>query len=106
MLKSREKNVITLDIGAFHAKETILYDSSGIQYHSQQLRALTPHRCTYGYDVMVYVGRALFVHSRNEQQVMEELEKRNIAISLRQIGYLGKKFIAYLAITSGAFMLG
>jgi hypothetical protein len=59
VLKSREKNVVTLDIGPFRAKETILHNGNGSLYHSEQLRALTPHRCTYGYDVLVYVGRAL-----------------------------------------------
>jgi len=43
VLKSRKKTVITLDIGPFYAKETILIDSSdGTVYHSQQLRSLTP----------------------------------------------------------------
>ncbi len=98
VLKSREKNVVTLDIGAFRANETILHDSHGSVYHSQQLRALTPHRCTYGYDVLVYVGRALFVHSRTEQQIVGDLGQKNVLISLRQVGFLGKKFIAYLAI--------
>lgn len=98
VLKSRVKKVITLNIGPFRAKEIILHDGNGIVYHSEQLRTLTPHRCTYGYDVLVYVGYALFVHSRNEQQVIEDLTRRNISISPRQIGYLGKKFIAYLAI--------
>ena len=98
VLKSREKNVVTLDIGPFRAKETILQNGNGEVYHSEQLRDLTPTRCTYGYDVLVYVGYALFVHSRGEQQIVEELGKKNVLISLREIGYLGKKFIAYLAI--------
>jgi len=98
VLKSREKNVITLDIGPFRAKETILQNGTGDVYHSEQLSALTPSRCTYGYDVLVYVGHALFVHSRGEQQIVEELGKKNVLISSREIGYLGKKFIAYLAI--------
>jgi hypothetical protein len=98
VLKSREKNVVTLDIGPFRAKETILHNGNGSLYHSEQLRALTPHRCTYGYDVLVYVGRALFIHSRNEQQVVEELGHKNVWISARQVGFLGRKFIAYLAL--------
>ena len=98
VLKSRKKNVITLDIGPFRAKETILNNGNGSVYRSEQLRALTPHRCTYGYDVLVYVGRALFIHSRNEQQIIEDLGKKNVLISPRQIGFLGKKFIVYLAI--------
>ena len=99
VLKSREKNVVTLDIGPFRAKETILHDGNGDVYHSEQLRSLTPHRCTYGYDVLVYVGRALFLENRNEQQIIEELSHKNVLISPRQVGFLAKKFIVYLALT-------
>lgn len=98
VIKSRSKNVITLDIGLFRAKETILRDARGNVYHSERLRTLTPYRCTYGYDVLVHVGYALFVHSRTEQQIREELGRKNVLMSPRQIGYLGQKFIAYLAI--------
>jgi len=98
VFKSRGKNVVTLDIGLFRAKETILRDVGGNVYHSEQLRTLTPYRCTYGYDVLVYVGYALFVHSRTEEQIREELGLKNVLISPRQIGYLGRKFIAYLAV--------
>jgi hypothetical protein len=87
-----------LDIGPFRAKETVLQDASGSIYHSEQLSNLTPHRCTFGYDVLVCIGYALFVHSRTEQQIVEQLAKQNVLISPRQIGNLGKKFIAYLAI--------
>ncbi|MBN1472961.1 MAG: hypothetical protein JW925_14395 [Syntrophaceae bacterium] len=98
VLKSREKTVVTLDIGAFRAKETILQDAGGGVHHSGQLSTLTPHRCTFGYDVLVYVGYALFVHGRTEQQIVEALAQKNVLISVRQIGYLGRKFIVYLAI--------
>ena len=98
VLKSREKKVVTLDIGPFRAKETILQNGNGSLLYSLDLRALTPHRCTFGYDVMVHVGYALFVHSRTEQQIIENLIKRNVQISPSQIGFLGKKFIVYLAI--------
>jgi hypothetical protein len=86
VLKSREKKVVTMDIGPFYAKETVLYNCEGAVYHSRQLRSLTPYRCTYGYDVLVYVGRALFLHCRTEQQIIEELRRKNISISARQIG--------------------
>ena len=85
--------MVTLDIGAFRAKETILQNDNGSIYHSEQLRDLSPHRCTYGYDVLVYVGRELFIHCRNEQQIIEDLGNKNVLISPRQIGFLGKKFI-------------
>lgn len=98
MHKSREKNVITLDIGAFRAKETILQSRDGTVYHSRQLRTLTPYRATFGYDVLVHVGHALFVRCHSEQQIIEDLVRKNVLISQREIGFLGKKFITYLAI--------
>ncbi len=98
MLKSCEKNVVTLDIGAFRARETILQGCDGTVYHSRQLRTLTPYRATFGYDVLVHVGHALFVRCHSEQQIIEDLARKNVLISQREIGFLGKKFTAYLAI--------
>ena len=90
---------MTLDIGSFCAKETVLVDPiDNTVYHSQQLRSLTPYRCTYGYDVLVFVGYGLFVHCLSEQQIIEQLAIKNSVISQREISFLGKKFIAYLAI--------
>jgi len=87
-----------MDIGPFRAKETVLYNSQGAVYHSRQLRSLVPYRCTYGYDILVSVGCALFVNCRTEQQIIEDLNRKNVLISPREIGYLGRKFIVYLAI--------
>ena len=98
VLKSRKKKVITLDIGPFHAVETILVDSGDKVHHSNQLRHLTPQRCTYGYDVLVYVGYALFLRNCSQDRIIEELARRNVSISQREVGYLGRKFIACLAI--------
>ena len=62
------------------------------------VHAERPHRGTYGYDVLVYVGRGLFMHCHSEQEIIEDLAHNNVVISQREIGFLGKKFIAYLAI--------
>jgi hypothetical protein len=51
----------------------------------------------FGYDVIVHVGYALFVHCRSEQEIIKELAERNISISDREISFLGKKFVTYLA---------
>ena len=67
-----------MDIGKFYAKETVLYNSQGAVYHSRQLRSLAPYRCTYGYDVLVYVGGALFLHCRTEQQIIEDLTNKEL----------------------------
>jgi hypothetical protein len=48
--------------------------------------------------VIVHVGYALFVHCRSEREIMNELAERNISISDREIGFLGKKFVTYLAL--------
>ncbi len=99
MLKTREKTVVTLAIGAFSAKETILINpSDDMIYQNRELSSLTPYRCTFGYDVLVFVGYNLFLHNCSEQQIIEQLANKNVLISQREIGFLGKKFIAYLAI--------
>ena len=51
-----------------------------------------------GFNVLVNVGLALFVECKNEKQIQAELKSCNIPISIRQIGYLAKKFIVYLAL--------
>ena len=97
--KSSSKTVVTMAIGAFRAKETVLqccHDQ--IAFPSEQLRALAPAKCTFGYDVLVHVGYALFVHCRSDQEIIKELAARNISISDREISFLGKKFVTYLAV--------
>lgn len=88
-----------MDIGAFRAREIVLecpHDKT--VFSSAQLRALAPPKCTFGFDVIVYVGLALFTHCRNEQEIIRALGARNIVISEREISYLGRKFIVYLAL--------
>lgn len=67
-------------------------------FPSAQLRALVPINCTYGFDVIVQIAMSLFVHCRNGQEIMKDLASRNILLSEREIGYLGRKFIIYLAL--------
>jgi hypothetical protein len=98
VVKTREKKVVTLDIGAFRAKEIILQRSEDkVLYSSRELKALAPYRCTFGYDVIVYVGYGLFVQCWSDQEMRQALAERNISISDREISFLGKKFVTYLA---------
>lgn len=97
--KARVKTVVTMDIGAFRAWETVLVcPQDQTIFTSEQLRGLVPNRGTFGFDVIVEVGLALFVHCRNNQDVMKGLAARNVFVSERQISYLGRKFIVYLAL--------
>jgi len=99
VLKTREKKVVTLDVGPLRAKETILQSlEDGTIYPCEELKSLAPQRCTFGYDVIVYVGYALFVHCRSEPEITKGLAARNISISDREISFLGKKFVTYLAV--------
>ena len=40
----------------------------------------------------------MFVECKNEKQIQADLKSCNIPISIRQVGYLAKKFIVYLAL--------
>lgn len=97
--KTRPKTVVTMDIGAFRAKETVLFcPHDQLVFSSRQLRRLVPKKGTFGFDVIVEVGQALFIHCRNNKEVMKDLAANNVFMSEREISYLGRKFIIYLAL--------
>jgi len=94
------KTVVTNDIGAFIAKETVGICPRGHgTFKSELLRSLVPKNCTFGFDIIVEVGFALFVHSRSNQEIMAALATQNVFLSEREVSYLGRKFIIYLALT-------
>ena len=96
---TQKKTVVTMDIGAFWAKETKLECAQcGALYFSEELQKLVPNHCTFGFDVIEYVGKALFLRSRNNLEIMKELASENITISEREVSFLGQKFIIYLAL--------
>lgn len=99
VLKTRVKRVATMELGTFSAHETILHcPCSETARGSKELHSLVPHRCQFGFNVIVHVGQALFLRGCSEREVQQELLENNIQTSLNEVGYLGKKFIAYLAI--------
>jgi hypothetical protein len=99
VLKTRERTVINMNTGLFVAHETILYcPQHGEIHRSEDLQRLVPFKGTYGYDVLVHVGKALYLRTMNEQAIKKELKLRAINISESEIRYLGQKFIAYLTI--------
>jgi len=98
--KTDKKTVVTMDIGAFFAKYAVSYCPLGHgTFNSEQLKTLAPKGGKFGYDVIIEVGFALFVHCRSNQEIMTELAAKNVFISEREISYLGRKFIIYLALT-------
>jgi hypothetical protein len=97
--KTRTRTVSTLHLGPFRAREVfLLCKSCGQTQRSEDLCALVPPGANFGYDVMVHVGKALFLRHRNEAEVVAELAQKNIQISPREVSLLGMKFIVYLAL--------
>jgi len=97
--KTRTRTVRTLHVGPFRAREVFLCcQPCDRTQRSESLGALVPPGATFGYDVLVYVGQALFLRHRNEAEVVAELEQRNVRISPREVSWLGMKFVVYLAL--------
>jgi hypothetical protein len=94
--KTRCKTVQSLS-GPFIAHETLRHCSCSRVYESEVLLQQVPKWCNVGYDVLVYIGRALFQRYRTIQEVRDELYKQNVLISNSEISYLGHRFITYLA---------
>jgi hypothetical protein len=97
--KTHVRRVSTLHVGPFRARETTLACARCERtYRCEELQHLVPPGATFGYDVLVYVGQALFLRHRNEAEVVAELEQRNVRISPREVSWLGMKFVVYLAL--------
>ncbi len=99
VLKTKTKPVATLAIGRFFARE-FLYSCPrcGLVVGSEELKGLVPERCNIGYDVLVYVGEAFFLDSRDNEQIVDELREKNVIVCRSEVSYLAKKFIVYLAL--------
>jgi hypothetical protein len=98
--KTRIKTVSTLHLGGFRARETLLYCDRcphSKLYASEELRSLVPPGGTLGYDVMTFIGRALFLRHRRAPEIVEELRTRNVHLSASAVAHLGKRFVVYLA---------
>ncbi len=93
------KRAATLAIGDFIGHERVYYCLTCAQvFRSTELRALIPQNCNFGYDIIVFIGEALFLRCRNYQEIRLELQQRNIRISESEIAFLAKKFVLYLGV--------
>jgi hypothetical protein len=97
--KTRTRSISTLHVGRFRAREVFLTcKSCGHTERSEELCALVPPGANFGYDVMVYAGKALFLRHRNEEEVVAELAQQNVQISPREVSLLGMRFVVHLAL--------
>ena len=98
VLKTRERNLALYSVGTITAHETVYScPVCGYMAPSQELASLAPPRNTFGYDVMIYIGEAIFRHARNEREIRAHLQERGISISASEVGLLADKYICYLA---------
>lgn len=98
VLKTDTRTKETLQT-SFKARETIkVCPKCGMQYRSKKLSKIVPPGCNFGYDILVYVGKALFVSHLPDHIIVEQLAVKDVSISPSEIAYLGKKFIAYLTL--------
>ena len=98
--KTRKRCVKTLVIGTFHAIVTYLFcPNCKRTYSAENLKRLVPDQSNVGYDVLAFVGNAFFSESRPQIEIQKALAQRGVKLSLREIGYLAKKFVVYLSIT-------
>jgi hypothetical protein len=101
--KTKTRWISTLFIGEFNAHITQLHCKICKKIYSpEELKSIAPKNSHFGFDIIVNVGTSLFVHHCNDEQIQQFFEKKNISISLREIAYLGKKFIVYLALAHHA----
>jgi hypothetical protein len=99
VLKTRTRRVITLPIGEWIARETIWLDPTTAQvYPSASLRRLVAPGCNYGYDVVVYVGWALFGEAQPVRQIITQLAQRHVQLSASTVADLGRRFIGLLSL--------
>lgn len=99
--KTQQRTLHTLHLGGFTAHETLLHCqccSNDTIYAAPALSRLAPAGCTFGYDVLTFVGRALFVRHRRVEDIIGELRACHVQLSPSEVGYLGKKFVVYLAL--------
>jgi hypothetical protein len=99
VLKTQTRRVTTLPIGKWLARETIWWHPrSGREYPSAALRRLVAPGCNYGYDVLVYVGRALFLETQPIRVIIAELARRQVHLSPSTVAELGRRFIVLLTL--------
>lgn len=99
VLKTSNRALASLAIGHFtaHVTEAICTGCQKI-VKSNELQRLVAPKSTFSFDIMVFVGEALFKHCLNSHIIQQQLAEKNISISLREIDYLGRRFIIYLAL--------
>jgi hypothetical protein len=100
--KTRPREVVILDLGAFCAAETHSYCpapdcAKSPVFRSEALQRLVAPGAKFGYDVMVQIGRGMFQGHRTAEEIVAELSARQVAISPSEVRVQARRFVLYLA---------
>ena len=96
--KTKSRKGIFLDFGEVWFKQKFKYCvHCECVFNSEELSSLVPEYANFGFDIIEFIGRELFVKNQTESTIVELLKTKNVAISPNEVSYLGKKFILYLA---------
>lgn len=99
--KTRVRTLRTLHLGEFSAHETLMHCDqceNKTVYTAKDLSRMAPAGSIFGYDVLVFVGNALFLRQRQTEEIIDELLAQNVCVSPSEVAYLGKKFVVHLAL--------
>jgi len=83
--KTQRRTVQTLPLGCFTAHETLLHCEhcpNDTLYAPESLSQLVPSGCTFGYDVLVFVGQSLFLRQCPTQQIIEQLQRKFLVLDI------------------------
>ena len=97
-LKSQTKQVVSL-AGTYIARRFVSQCTCcGRVFQDPALSRWVAHGCRTAWDVLVFVGRRLFLDCHGIAQIRAELLARDVPVSKSQIAKLGQKSILYLAL--------
>lgn len=102
MIKTRRRVVVTLEHGAFEAWEHLARCDRGQPtgpcptVGSRELARLAPPGRRYGYDLLVHVGLARYLHDKQRTEIQADLHGRGIELSVGTISNLCDQFLSRL----------
>ena len=77
--RTETRTIYTLAIGIFEAHIRQKYCKfCGAVYSCEALSQMVPSHCCVGFDVLDYVGRALFIECLNEAEIQRRLQAKNM----------------------------
>ena len=97
--KSKTRRVATLATGAVEARETRKHctqcPSAPVEV-SRQLAALVPPGQRYGYDLIVRVGLARYLHHLQREEIRSDLARQGLLLSTGSVSALCDRFLLAL----------